>query len=187
LSSDPTLSPEQRRELESAKERARKILAAGKVAAFNGWTIGIFAALSLLFGLGSVVVMALSVGLGVVAWNEFRGRALLRRLDPAAGRLLGRNQLGLMALIVAYCLWSIWRAKLGPPDPEMEQLQDLVGVGSDLIQQLTVILYVSVIAATAIFQGVNARYYFRRVAMTEAYLRDTPTWVVDLQRSAALD
>ena len=187
MSSDPTLSPEQRRELEDARDRARKILVAGKVAAFNGWTIGIFAALSFLFGLGSPVVMVLALALGAVAWNEFRGRTLLRRLDPSAGLLLGRNQLGLMALIVAYCLWSIWRAKAGPPDPEMEQLQDLVGVGSDLIEQLTVILYVSVIAATAIFQGLNARYYFRRVGMTEAYLSETPPWVVDLQRSAALD
>jgi hypothetical protein len=187
VSPDPTLSPEQRRELEDAGARARKILAAGKVASFNGWTIGILAALSFLFGLGSLVVMALSVALGVVAWNEFRGRALLRRLDPAGGRFLGRNQLGLMALIVAYCLWSVWRTKAGPPDPEMAQLQDLVGVGSDLIEQLTVILYVSVIAATAIFQGLNARYYFRRVGMTEAYLSETPPWVVDLQRSAALD
>jgi len=187
VSPDPTLSPEQRRELEDAGERARKILMAGRVASFNGWTIGIFAALSFLFGLGSPGVMLVSLALGAIAWNEFRGRALLRRLDPSAGRLLGRNQLGLMALIVAYCLWSIWRTKVGPPDPEMEQLQDLIGVGSDLIEQLTVVLYVSVIAATAIFQGLNARYYFRRVAMTEAYLSETPHWVVDLQRSAALD
>lgn len=187
MSPDPTLSPEQRRELDDARERAKKILAAGKVAAFNGWTIAIFAGLSFLFGLGSPVVMALSVALGVVAWNEFRGRALVRHLEPAGGRLLGRNQLGLMALIVAYCLWSIWRATAGPPDPEMAQLQDLVGVGSDLIEQLTVILYVSVIAATAIFQGLNARYYFKRATMTEAYLDATPDWVVDMQRAAALD
>jgi hypothetical protein len=187
LSSDPTLSPEQRRELEEAGGRARRILSADKVASFNGWTIGIFAAMTLLFGLGSVIVMGLAVGLGVVARNEFRGRAMLRRFEPSGGRFLGRNQLGLMALIVAYSLWSIWRAKAGPPDPEMEQLQDLVGVGSDLIQQLTVVLYLGVIAATAIFQGLNARYYFRRVAMTKAYLVETPAWVVDLQRSAALD
>ncbi len=187
MSSDPTLSPEQRRALEEARERARKILAAGKVAAFNGWTIGIFAALTLLFGIGNVVVMGLAVGLGVVAWNEFKGRAALRSLEPSAGRFLCNNQLGLMVLIVAYGLWSIWRVQAGPPDPEMVQLQDLVGVGSDLIGQLTVVLYLGVIAATVIFQGLNARYYLKRTAMTEAYLAETPAWVVDLQRAAALD
>ncbi len=187
MSADPTLSPEQRRELEEAKERARKILSAGKVASFNGWTIGIFAALSLLFGLGNPIVMALGAGMGVIAWNEFRGRGMLRRFEPAGARLLGRNQVALMALIVLYCVWSIWRTKTGPPDPEMAELQEVVGVGSDLIQQLTVVLYIGVIGATAIFQGLNARYYFRRSGMVEAWLKDTPGWVVDLLRSAALD
>lgn len=187
MSVDPTLSPEQLRELRDAGARARRIVAAGRVASFNGWSIGIFAALTLLFGLGSVVVLGLGVGLGVVAWNEFRGRAMLRRFEPSAGRFLCRNQLGLMALIVAWSVWSVWRVTLGPPDPEMAQLQALLGVEPELIDQLAVLLYLGVIVATAVFQGLNARYYFGRVALTKAYLEETPAWVVQVQRSAALD
>jgi hypothetical protein len=125
--------------------------------------------------------------MAVVARNEFRGRTMLRRFEPAGGRLLGRNQLGLMTLIVAYCLWSIYRLGTVPPDPEMQQLQELAGIGADFVSRLSVILYASVIAATVVFQGLNARYYFRRVGMVERYLADTPPWVVDVQRSVALD
>jgi hypothetical protein len=187
LSSDPTLSPEQHRALEEARARARKILSAAKVAAFNGWTIGAFAVLTILFGLRNPAVLALGVGMGVVARNELRGRTMLRRFEAAGARLLGRNQLGLMGLVVAYCLWCIYRVQTAPPDPEMQQIQDLAGVGADLIRQLSLVLYACVIAATGLFQGLNARYYFRRVGMVETYLSETPTWVVDLQRSATLD
>jgi len=183
LSSDPTLSPEQRRTLEEARTRARKILSAGKVAAFNAWTIGGFAVLTILFGLRNPAVLALGIGMGVVARNEFRGRTMLRRFEAAGARLLGRNQLGLMGLIVAYCLWCIYRVQTQPPDPEMQQLQDLAGVGADLIRQLSLVLYGCVILATGLFQGLNARYYFKRMGMVETYLAETPPWVVDFQRS----
>ena len=39
----------------------------------------------------------------------------------------------------------------------------------------------------AIFQGLNARYYFVRTARIRDYVRDTPPWVLDLQRSAVID
>ena len=39
-------------------------------------------------------------------------------------------------------------------------------------------------ALTAVFQGLNARYYFRRIATIERYLSETPDWVLELQRSA---
>lgn len=187
MSSDPTLSAEQRRTLEEARARAGKILSATKVAAFNAWTIGAFAVLTILFGLRSPAVLILGVGMGVVARNEFRGRTMLRRFEATGARLLGRNQLGLMGLIVAYCLWSIYRVQTAPPDPEMQQLEDLAGVGADLIRQLSLALYACVIVATGLLQGLNARYYFRRTGMVETYLSETPTWVVDLQRSATLD
>ena len=71
---------------------------------------------------------------------------------------------------------------------EMTQLTDLLGEGTEeLIQSLTVIVYAAVIVATAIFQGLNARYYFVRTARIRDYVRDTPPWVLDLQRSAVID
>ena len=81
-----------------------------------------------------------------------------------------------MALIVAYCVWSIFVA-IAVPDPEMAELTDLLGEGTgELVQSLTVIVYIVVIVATVIFQGLNARYYYVRTARIRDYVRDTPPW-----------
>lgn len=187
MDGNPELSPEQRQTLDEARERAAKVISAARVASFNAWSIGAFAAISILFGLTSPVALILGVGMGVVAYNEWQGRAGIRRLDPEAARKLGRNQVGFMLLIIAYCVWSLVHALTSAPDPEMAQLQELTGVGNDLVQQLTILVYVAVIGATLIFQGLNARYYFKRVGLIETYLSETPAWVVDLQRSALID
>lgn len=181
------LTPEQQQELHDARERAGSFLGAAKVAAFNGWTVGFFAVVSILFGFFSRTSFLVGVGLALVARNEFVGRSRLRSLDPSGLELLWRNQVGFTALIVAYCAWSIYRAAVAP-DPRMTELADLLGDGAgELIQSLTVILYSAVIVATVIFQGLNARYYFVRVAMIREYVRDTPQSVLDLQRSTVAD
>ena len=119
--------------------------------------------------------------------QELVGRRRLRSLDPAALELLWRNQLGLMALIVAYCGWSMYRTTVAP-DPEMAELTTLLGDGvGDLVQSLTLTMYAAVIVVTVIFQGLNARYYFVRIARVQEFLARTPGWAVDLLRSAGLD
>lgn len=181
------LTPDQQQELRDAKVLAGSFLGAGKVASMNGWSIGFFAGVSILFGLFSFTGLLMGVGLGVVARNEFVGRKQLRSFDPSGLELLWRNQMGFMALIIVYCLWSIYSA-VALPNPQMAELMELLGDDMDeLIQSLTVTVYAAVIVATAIFQGLNARYYFIRVARLRDYVRDTPPWVVDLQRSAAFE
>jgi hypothetical protein len=181
------LTPEMQRELHEAKERAGSFVGAAKVAALNGWSVGFFAVVSLLFGLFSLTSFLVGVGLAVVARNEFVGRRRLRSLEPAGLELLWRNQVGFLALIVAYCLWSIF-VTVVRPDPQMAELTDLLGGGTgELVQSLTVVVYVVVITATVVFQGLNARYYYVRTARIRNYVRDTPPWVLDLQRSAVID
>lgn len=180
------LTAEQHEQLADARERARSFMGAVRAATFNVWSIGIFAALTLLFGVFSLTALVLGVGLAVVTWNEYRGRKLLRGFDPAGPRLLGRNQLGLMALIVVYALWSMHQAR-AHPDPGLEQMDEILGGDtSGLVASLTTIVYVGVIAITGIFQGLMARYYFKRIPMVEAYVRETPDWVLELQRTADL-
>ena len=58
-----------------------------------------------------------------------------------------------------------------------------MGPVEDLARALATSFYGSVIILTAIFQGLMARFYFARVGMMETYLKDTPAWVVDLQRA----
>ena len=181
------LTPGQQQELRDAKERAASFLGAAKVAAFNGWTVGFFAAVSILFGLFSPTGFLVGVGLAVVARNELVGGRKLRALDPNGLELLWRNQVGFMVLIVAYCLWSMYRT-VALPDPQMTELTELLGEGTgELVQSLTLWVYAVAIAATVIFQGLNARYYFVRVARIQNYVRDTPDWVLDLQRSTAIE
>lgn len=176
-------TPEQRQELADAKERAASFMGAARVASFNGWTFGFFAVLSILTGIGSLPVLLVGVGLAVVAWNEFRGRRGILAYDPSAFELLWKNQLGLMAIIVAYCLWAMTHSALAT-DPSMQELNELMGEGFDeLVQSLVTVAYVAVIVATVIFQGWNARYYRVRVARLQEYLEETPQWVVDVQRS----
>ena len=181
------LTPELQQELNDAKERAGSFLGASKVAAFNGWTIGFFAVVSILFGLVSIASFLVGVGLAVVARNEFVGRARLRSLDPSGLELLWRNQVGFMAFIIAYCVWSIYRT-IALPTPEIAELTEVLGDGAgELIRSLSLILYASVIVATAIFQGLNARYYFVRIERIRDYLRQTPQRVLDLQRSTGIE
>ena len=187
MNDDPGLTPEQRKELADAKDRSRAFMGAARTATFNIWTIGSFAAITILFGLFSLTAMVLGVGMAVVTWNEYRGRAMVRRFDREGPRLLGRNQLGLMVLIIAYALWSMYQTT-SHPDPELAQLDQILGSDtSSLVAELTIYVYVAVIALTGLFQGLLARYYFKRIALVDAYVRDTPPWVLDMQRAASLD
>jgi hypothetical protein len=180
-----TLTPEQQLELHHAKERAGSFLGAAKVAAFNGWSLGFFAVVSILFGLFSLTSFLMGVGLAVVARNELVGRTRLRSLDPAGLELLWRNQIGFMGLIMVYCVWSIYGI-VAFPNAQMEEFTELLGI-DDLVQSVTLAFYAMVIVATGIFQGLNARYYFVRAARIRDYVRDTPQWVLDLQRSAVIE
>ncbi len=102
------LSAAHLRELASARDRAKSIRKAARVAAFNGWTTAGIAALSLPFVLYDPSSLILTVGLSIIAYNEFRGRKRLLKFDPTAATLLGWNQLGLLAMIIVYCLWSLY-------------------------------------------------------------------------------
>jgi len=175
------LSPEQQEELALATDRRRKILTAAKVATFNGWTLGIIGAVSILFGVFSLTGFIVGVFLVIVARNEFRGRGLVRRLEPRGAMLLAKNQIGLIGIIIAYCLWSMY-VTVASPSGEITELEELVGLSPGLVTDMTLTAYGIVIVLTLLFQGLNARYYFLRVQQLKDYLEQTPKWVVDMQR-----
>ena len=184
MTAPPPLTPEQREALEQAGARAGAFTGAARVAAFNGWTIGFFAAVTLLFGILNLTALVLGVGMAVVAPNEFKGRAGILQFEATGPELLWRNQICFMGLIIAYCLWSMY-ATVSEPDPQMAELTELLGGDMDeLVLSLTLTVYAVAIALTTVFQGLNARYYFRRVAMIEEYLSDTPDWVRELRERA---
>jgi len=192
--SGPPPTIEQLNQLAQAKLRAKKVRRAATVATTNGYLLSVFsggsfllAAVSLLFGEFNVVGLVMGVGLALVAWNEFRGRAMLRRFEPRGCRVLGWNQLGLMALVIGYAAWMLARALWGA-NPYAELMTDdaaLAGpLGSmgQLYETVALAVYGGLIAGTLIFQGLNSLYYFTRRKHVEAYLSETPEWVVELQR-----
>jgi hypothetical protein len=141
-----------------------------------------------------VVGFLATVVLAVVAWNEFRGRKRLLAFDPSSATLLGWNQVGLLAAIVAYCLWMLYTSLTGgnplaelKASPEMGEVLGVEGRGFDaLYRQIVVGFYGLVILLSVIFQGWNAIYYFTRRRHVEEYLAQTPTWVRELQRATLL-
>src|SRR5204862_5301320 len=95
LLADNPLSVSHRRELADARDRAKTIRKAARVAAFNGWTTGaaaIFSAMFLIFDRSGIAI-AITIGLSIVAFNEFRGRKRLLNFDASGATLLGWNQL----------------------------------------------------------------------------------------------
>jgi hypothetical protein len=184
------LTPEHRHELVLANVRAKKIRRAAGVAAFNGWATGSLAALSAPFALSGMANVCVTVGLSVIAYNEFRGRKRLLQFDPEAPVLLGWNQIGLMMLILVYCLWMLFTtfSGAGAFATEIAANPELAGaIGSmkefdQLYKDLAVAIYGAVIGISVAFQGLNALYYFTRRKHVIAYVRETPKWVLNLQQ-----
>jgi len=176
--------------LRDAKIRRKKIDRAVSVASFNGWSTGAFAALSAPFAFFSFSSFLICLGLGAVAYHEFKGRAMLRTLDLRGPRVLGYNQIGFGALLVVYCLWNLYAAMTGP-NPYAEYIQadpalgDMLGGIGDMYTFGAILVYGSVIVLTVPYQAFMAWYYFSRSVHLRDYLNQTPDWVTQAQRAAA--
>ena len=188
------LTGEHLEQLARAKLRGGKVRKACSVATVNGCILVAFAGLSLLtaligvmFGEFDIIGLGMGAGLALLAWNEFRGRAMLRRFELYGCHVLGWNQLSLMAMVIVYAAWMLGEALLGPgPYDEAiareSMLAGPLGSINNLYRIISVLIYGGLIAGTLIFQGLNSLYYFTRRKHVEAYLSETPEWVVQLQR-----
>jgi hypothetical protein len=188
LNPSSQLTPQNIEELAAARSALRKINRAISVARFDGWTIGIFAALTFLGSIGDWAVMAGAIVLGVFAWVELRGAAQLRKIDPAAPKMLGRNQLALGSLLALYAIWQLVAELLGHGLSASNASDIASMIGDDpsaraLIHQCVIALYLGVLAAAVLGMGGLALYYFSRIKYVESYIRQTPAWIVDLQKA----
>ena len=183
----PGLSPEHLWQLGEARRRATKIRRAVAVATFDGWATGIFGALTFLCGIFSWIGLVLGAAMLGVAYVEFRGARRLRQLDPAAAKSLGMNQIALgLALLTyaAYSLWNVFHARSLVVD-QLLNAPELGGLGSlESLARLIGVLIYGTLAAVAVFgQGGTAWYYFSRRRHVEAYLRETPPWILAAHRA----
>lgn len=187
------LSDSQHQQVAAANRQAKKIRRAAAVAGFNGWVIGFFAVSSLPFALFSISGFLVAAGLGVVAYNEFRGRNRLLEFDESSPSFLGWNQIGFLVLIVLYSLWMLYAGLTGESpfaaeiraNPELGMVFESSEEFDQAYRMLVVAIYGTVIFVSAIFQGWNACYYFTRRKLMAAYLQETPAWVLELQRVSA--
>lgn len=183
------LTPEQIREVAAARARSRKVARAAVVSAISGWTLAIFAALSLLSGLFDLPSLLLGIGLAVTAGLELRGCRALRGFDLAAPRRLALNQVAVAAVVCMYAGWGILQALFGPGPYDSHlagggDLADALKPFDELTRAITVAFYGLVFALTLVVQSGAAVYHFTRRRHLEAFLRDTPPWVLDMLRAA---
>ena len=119
-----------------------------------------------------------------VAWGVYLAFQLANRLPVSfryspSGIWAAVDVVGFSAAFVAALLFGF--------DVQLHSPLRLVLAPLVVLWIATGIVYSTVIVVTGIFQGLNARYYFVRAARIREYVRDTPKWVLDLQRSTVLE
>lgn len=137
-------------------------------------------------GLSSLSGVLLGLAMGAIAYVEFKGAARIRRLDPAAPRTLGYNQLAFAVALIIYALWSLHDVASGRglmADLNTPELQQAGGEYVDLIRTCLKLVY-GILVAVAIFaQGGTAMYYFSREKYIREYLANTPQWIIEMQQA----
>jgi len=182
------LTPEQMQALHAARRNGRKIARAAAVATFSGWTLVVFASITLLGGIFGLPALLLGIGMAVVARIELRGARGLRRAEPGAPGRLALNQLALGAMLCLYGAWCIFAAVTGP-GPYDEQIA-AGGEVAEMIQPIaalhmlvSVLVYGGLIVGGLIGTGCTSLYYFTRRGHVNAHIRKTPAWVLETLRA----
>jgi hypothetical protein len=176
------------RQLDAARASHRKIARACSVARGDGWTLLLFAVLSVICGLASVEGVMVGLALGVIAYFELRGAGQLKRLETRATRMLTINQLCLAGLLVSYASWQLFLIHTGQHEVSKSftaqpELKDAMGSYVEVVGNMMVLFYQGLIAVAVLGQGSMALYYHTRARHLQAYLEATPPWIHDMQRA----
>lgn len=182
------LSAEHYQLLAEARVRSKKLRRAATIAAISGWSMAFFAFCSILGGLfGDLGSLLLGAGLGIAAFNELRGGAMLRRFEARGATLLARNQLGLGIVLVLYAGFKMWAASRQDPlaqvggttgDAEIDKMV------TDVTSMVTYGLYGTLAVIGIIVPGLTALYYHTRGTLVRSVVASTPPWVIEALRAA---
>ena len=183
------LGDEQRRELAAARSAWRKIQRAAGVAALSGWTMAVFAVVTVLLSYNSLSAVLIAVALGAAAVVELRGRRRLLELVPGATKALALNQAVLAVLIVLYAAWGVHGSKTISADVMKMVTQSLGPDAADtlkenpqIIEKMVLLIYGTLAVAAVAGQGSLALYYMGRKRWVQRYLNETPPWILGMQR-----
>ena len=183
----PGLTHEQYAEIQKVQVRLKKIQRAIGVAKFDAGmtaTFAVFGILTFCMGWENVVIGVL---LGGIAINGFRGLRLLQKYDSRAPGILMMNQLYLATIIILYAIYALYRQGSGESDLSKQMAaagipRDMLGGLPELVPLLNRLVYGTLIFGTILMQGLTALYYRTRQKYVDAYLQQTPQWVIDLQK-----
>lgn len=182
-----TLNDEARRLLDEARQRRKRINRAVSVATFNAWSAAALALLSAPFVFLDPLTAVAVLVLGAVAVVEFRGRAMVRRLDERGLLMLAANQAGLGLAVIAYACYQLI-VTAGGTDPHLAELASVGDMGrqiADLERNIAYAVYGSLIPATIVFQGGMAWFYLHTRKAMRTFIAATPPWVKDVLAAAA--
>lgn len=180
----PPITPAQAAVIRETGVAMGTIRRAAAVASFSGWTTAIGAVISLaLAAAGGWVNLAAAAVLGVVAFNELRGRRMLLRLDLGGPLLLAINQGALALAAVAYAGWGLWEgtsaydaklAEIAAADPELAETL------ASMVRGATAAVYVTIGFVGFLVPGLTALYYYSRRPVIARLRRTTPAWARDV-------
>jgi hypothetical protein len=180
----PALTIEQLATFQKAERRAAKIRRAANVARTDGGITAFFAVcclLSFCMGWENIVLGIIFTG---VAINAFRGAKRLQKFDPDAATILMLNQVYLAGAIILYALYELHAAMVGGSG-SFKELEALGSMGQDyanMERTVAYALYGVLIVGTIVGQGAMGLYYVTRRRLVEEYVKETPQWVMDLQK-----
>jgi len=181
--------------LAETRQLTKKLRLARGVALTNVVSLACFAILSVGLGALEGTVSFVGLALGVLAWNEERGRAGLLAEDPRAPRRLALNQLLLLATVLVYSAWNMYVTWTGPDpldallqaSPELSEVlkqtssesgQSFGDLGG-LARSATLVTYAAVAAGSVLVQGWTA-YYYASLRRTVEALSRAPLWARSL-------
>lgn len=184
----PQLSEQNFAQLAEARRAWRKIGRAVGVATFDGWTMGVFGALTFLMGMTSIPSILLGIGMCGVAFVELRGADGLKKLRPGVTGRLALNQLALAAMLTIYSLWCIWGQWHGAGPFAQEAATDpdvavMLQQYEHITRLIPLVLYGGIILVATVGLGAMAWYYHTRGQLLRAYLERTPSWILKMQEA----
>jgi hypothetical protein len=191
------LDDAQREILSTTKAAKRKLRVGGFIALSNVVGLGLCALFSIAFASLDPGLLPIGLVLVALAWNEWRGRALLLDGEGSAPRRLALNQLALLVAVLFYCAHSAYAAWTSPglldvmagADPELREVlgggQFPFGseTGSDDLGEwartATVVVYGAIAAGSSVVQGLTAAYYWSMRGAVATYAA-APAWAREL-------
>ena len=188
IAAPPQLSQENLLQLANARVAMRKVRRAASVASFDGWTIGAFGGFTFLLGLTDPTSIVLGLAMVAIAFVELRGAGKLKQLDTTACQALAINQLVLGSLLLVYAGWRMYAVLRGGGEYDAlagsdPQMKEMLGSVADLTRMVMMAVYGALMLIALFGQGGMALYYRSRRSHIEAYLAQTPDWIVAMQRA----